>query len=458
MITYDFDPTKPDSLLSQALKMRGKSLREILSPEHIDEVEGFFRSQKGYLGVMVERYVFNKKPDTSPNPDFPEAGVELKTTGIKKSKGRYIAKERLVLGMIDYMKIVDESWNTSSFLKKNRSLLLMMYLYDKDIQAIDYRFKLIKLLNLLRDIPLRDLYQIQEDWATVVDKIKAGRAHELSEGDTMYLGACTKGKDGSGRKPQPNADDLAQPRAFALKARYLNFIIGEHAASITKEYGSIFDAPTEYLDVENVILSRFQSFVGVPVDEIDNILGLDLNQNAKGYYAALARTMLGIKKMRVQELEMAEIEMKIVRLKRNGVPKESMSFPAIDYMSIINEDWETSTWREMLGRKFLFVVYQQMEDNTLVFRGAKFWNMPYADVEHHAHRVWKETVIRIKKGQAGDLPKITWDSACHVRPHGRDSSDKSPTPDGRRIVKKSFWLNSKYIAKQVQSLSNTDEI
>ena len=34
---------------------------------------------------------------------------------------------------------------------------------------------------------------IKDDYEKIVRKIQNGRAHELSEGDTMYLGACTKG-------------------------------------------------------------------------------------------------------------------------------------------------------------------------------------------------------------------------------------------------------------------------
>ena len=33
----------------------------------------------------------------------------------------------------------------------------------------------------------------RQDYKVISDKIKAGIAHELSESDTMYLGACTKG-------------------------------------------------------------------------------------------------------------------------------------------------------------------------------------------------------------------------------------------------------------------------
>ena len=38
-----------------------------------------------------------------------------------------------------------------------------------------------------------DLKIIKHDWNLINGKILKGKAHELSEGDTFYLGACTKG-------------------------------------------------------------------------------------------------------------------------------------------------------------------------------------------------------------------------------------------------------------------------
>ena len=46
---------------------------------------------------------------------------------------------------------------------------------------------------MLWKLPEKDLLIIRQDYETIIKKIKRGEAHLLSEGDTMYLGACTKG-------------------------------------------------------------------------------------------------------------------------------------------------------------------------------------------------------------------------------------------------------------------------
>jgi DNA mismatch repair protein MutH len=67
-------------------------------------------------------------------------------------------------------------------MKYRIKLFLIFYLYEKEIPVIEQNFLLSSLWE-----------PSEEDWEKIVNKIKKGNAHNLSEGDTMYLGACTKG-------------------------------------------------------------------------------------------------------------------------------------------------------------------------------------------------------------------------------------------------------------------------
>lgn len=80
-----------------------------------------------------------------------------------------------------------------------------------------------------------------------------------------------------------------------------------------------------------------------------------------------------------------------------------------------------------------------------------FWNMPEQDIEDHARKVWEETIKRIKAGKAHQLPKKSEDPVVHVRPHARDGADTISTPKNGMLVKKCFWLDKKYIQKQIGS-------
>ena len=87
-----------------------------------------------------------------------------------------------------------------------------------------------------------------------------------------------------------------------------------------------------------------------------------------------------------------------------------------------------------------------------------FWNIPNEDLEQ-VRLVWERTVRAIRVGVrstpmsggiSNDLPKKSENPVAHVRPHGRDGSDKLPLPDGRMMTKQCFWLNNTYIREQIE--------
>src|SRR3989339_1611041 len=150
----EYNKTLPESIFKHATIMIDKSLSNIMPKDEILKVAeksvSYGTDRKGHFGNLVEKYVFDIAANSSSEPDFPEAGVELKTTPLKKhAQNNFVAKERLVFSMIDYNNVVNETWEQSSFLHKNKLLLLMFYLYEKNIDLLDYRFKIIQLLSLL---------------------------------------------------------------------------------------------------------------------------------------------------------------------------------------------------------------------------------------------------------------------------------------------------------------------
>lgn len=457
MLTYDFNRADIDSIKKQAEKVLHKCLREVLPPEAISAIEADFDiARKGHFGEVVEWYVFKKKKDAAAEADFPEAKLELKTTPLKETKRKGItAKERLVLGMIDYFGIVKEDWKKSAFLKKNANLLILFYLYRNSETILDYRFELIKLLKLLSDLPPADIQQIHKDWEAISAKVKNGKAHELSEGDTFYLGACTKGATAAtSLKTQPYSDIKAKGRAFSFKQTYLNYLITSDRAKIALDHAEILGSP-KHKGIAAFVHEKLDGYLGMPVKDIHFATGAYLAPESKSFYADLARAMLGAKKKKIAEFEKADVAMKIIRLKHGGTPKESMSFPAIDYKEIINETWEDSTLYEILSsRKFLFIIYQYDKYGTLRFVKHMFWNIPEEDLEGPVREVWEKTKAQIVAHHADDLPKIKDNPVCHVRPHGRDSHDLAPTAYGAMVKKQSFWLNASYIRNQISKVQN----
>lgn len=449
-----YDPADRRSILAYAERLVGNSLREILDelPPAID-----FSSHKGGFGTVLERHYFGYEPNSRPEPDFAEAGVELKATPLKTVRKRLVAKERLVLGMIDYMTIVSEEWERSSFLKKNSHLLLVFYLHEANADPRDFVIRIVRLW----DFPVEDLAIIRQDWEKILAAVQEGRAHELSEGDTLYLGACTKSSDSSTRRAQPCSPEPAKPRAFSLKPSYMNTIIDDSLARQEASLREIVVDPRPVRSVattdilagksfEEAIADRFEPFIGMTADEIAARLNVRIKGRAKNYYAVLTNRMLGLDaKDRIAEFEKADIQVKTMRLLPNGRPKEDISFPAFNYLELVEEDWEGSDLLSHLSKRFFFVIYQLDAAGVPTLAGTRFWTMPYRDVEAHARACFDETQHRIREDRADYLPKKSENLAVHVRPHGRDSSDVLPTPSGRLVCRKSFWLNSSYVKSQL---------
>lgn len=195
--TSKYDKNDPLSIFNYAANLIGHSLREMVGDEALN---GYNLSGKGGFNQMIEKLYFEYDVNSSPEPDFREAGVELKGTGLKELKDKTLQiKERLVIDMIDYCEVVKHPFEESLFYKKCRLMLLLFYLYRKDIKQIDWEFIYV----VLWKIPDKDLLIIKNDYQVIIDKILAGNAHLLSVGDTEYLGACRKGHKGDSERKQP---------------------------------------------------------------------------------------------------------------------------------------------------------------------------------------------------------------------------------------------------------------
>lgn len=434
-----------ESIVHYATELVGKTLRETTGVDNIDDTS----SRKGSFGNAVEYYYFKFDPNSSPSPDFNEVGIELKTTPLKRTKkGELVSKERLVLSMINYMNIVDETWETSTVLKKSKKILLLSYLYEPNINPVDYEFYLAELWS----IPEEDLYTIKRDWETIVNKVRAGRAHEISSSDTLYLEACTKAANASIRRPQPCSDTPAKPRAWALKQSYMTTV----TQRMMDTQGIQRNASQKRLSLRELVEQRFDKYIGYTEDDLAYKFGLlkKGKTRPKNLGALITKRILGVdQESKILEFEKAGVKTKTMRIQRNGIPKESISFPTFDYIELANTEFEDSDFLEYLKQKYLFVIYREDSDIRGEYHldSVLFWQMPESDIPE-AKRCYDEMRWRVKKGHADNSVKSSENRCCHVRPHGRNSKDTKMTPYGVPVVKKCFWLNAKYIASEIQKL------
>ena len=443
-IDRGYDPTDVKSIVEYSQKLVGKTLRQVCdAPELADP-----HRRRGSFGNAVEEYFFKYDINSDSRADFEEAGLEVKATPVKRVKRRgheeLVAKERLVLGMIDYHSVVNEDFEHSHVMEKCRDLLLISYLYEPDKNPVDYIVEAAGEWG----IPADDLPQVKSDWLNVVDKVRSGHAEDISGSDTMYLEACTKAKDSTVRTSQPFSNVPAKPRAWALKASYMTAV----QRKLIDRMQELPRSPSEKgLDLLVLVTKRFSPYFGMTKDELREKFGLS---ESKDVYARITRSILGVKTDNpIEEFEKAGIKTKTIRLQRNGRPKEAISFPAFDYAKLAERPFEDSDFLTYLLQKYLFVIYQEDDETKDLYRlsAVSFWQMPEDDLEE-ARRCYEQMQSNVRVGRADISVKSSENRCCHVRPHGRNGNDVRPQPYGEPVVKKCFWLNQGYLTSEIKKM------
>lgn len=382
-----YDKTSAISIFEYSKGLLSRSLREFIK-ENYSPKKG-----KGSIGQMVENLYFLLETNNNPEADFSSAGMELKCTPIKLSKNNtYLIKERLVCNMINYCEVVREDFEQSHFYLKCQLMLLLFYLYKKNCDNLDLKF----IFSVLWKLPEKDLLIIKHDYETILGKIKCGKAHLLSEGDTMYLGACRKGQKGDSLMKQPFSEEGAPRRAFSLKMSYMRTIL-QYVMDSGKNAVTNFEFPAEQIvseeeldkhNFDEIILNRFKPYIGKNYQVIAQEKKINISKNPKNKFAIIANAIVATEKCsnvnRSEEFIKAGLTMKTIRVQHNGNIKEAMSFENIDYMEVAEcDNWYESRLYELFSSRFMFVIFKEQTANKkdYILDNVFFWTMPQEDLE-----------------------------------------------------------------------------
>lgn len=456
-IQYDIKSAK--SIFEYSKDLLGKTLRDFVW-ENYEPKKG-----KGSLGQMVENIFFLLETNSNPAADFSEAGMELKCTPLKKSKqDEYLIKERLVCNMINYCEVVKEDFEHSHFYLKCQLMLLLFYLHQSNCDNLDLEF----IFSVLWKLPEKDLLIIRHDYEVIIDKIKLGKAHELSEGDTMYLGACRKGQKGESLMKQPNNPDVDAPRrAFSLKMAYMRTILDFVVQSGKNAVSNVAGVQSELVSTkslrqhsfDDILLSRFKPFMKMSYKNIAKRKKVDISKDPKSKFAMIANAIAASAKCpnvnRSEEFLKAGLTMKTIRMQANGVIKEAMSFENIDYIEVAEcEDWFDSRLYELYSSRFMFVIFKEQNagKEDFVLDDVFFWTMSQADLKL-AEDYWNHIKANILADHISEEYwwKGTDKKKFHVRPKAQKATDLAPTPNGKGAKKFCYWFNNDYVREIIDN-------
>lgn len=451
------------SIFNYSKQLVNRCLRDFVPDA--DEHKG-----KGGLGQLVEELFFKYDINSRQEADFAFVNAELKCTPLKKSAKNedLLIKERLACSMINYTEDWNKSFEQSHFYRKCLIMLIMFYLHQSNVSKLDLHF----LFAVLWKIPEKDLLIIRKDYETIISKIRNGKAETLSEGDTMYLGACRKGQKGDSLMVQHGSDIGAPRRAWSLKTTYMRIVLDEvKKNNVDGAYCNYDIKPTELEElisvdelkshsVDDVLKGRFAPYVGLGYSEICK--KLDINPiTAKSKYFVIANAIASNKKIGnvnlSEELVKSGLTMKTIRINKNGKIKESMSFENIDYQEVYDcDEWTDSRLYELFTSRFMFVIFK-VTDNLLSLPNGKteseykldkvaFWTMPQADL-NVAMQYWENIRQCVKDDHIS--PEYFWgikdNRDFHVRPKATLAKDMVDTPNGTKAKKYCYWFNAKYV-------------
>jgi len=464
LILNQYDHTDQESIMARARKIKNKTLGYI-SDNSPFEKERTNKKNKGSVGNFVEKEWFGIKNNSSPEPDFKEAGIELKVSPVNNNKILSI-KENLKVCYINYFKLHDEDWHESHAKKKINKVLMVYYLYDsnnwRDQEILDIDLWLLK--------PNEKL--IQPEWEAAKNKVREGLAHKLTIKGCLYIGANTSGTGKLVPQPIQIYQKLAKERSFYLQRKF----VCSHWQNVRK-YESIVES-LQLTPIQNFVpalLEAVNKYQGKTIGEIASLFEIPV-PSGKAAVATIIKLTIGFKsvKSKIKEFEQLGILVKTVPIKTSDNSLyEAISFPKFVIKEFTQENWDESTLSDYLNR-ILFVPVSREKRKGIdikdrVLEKPFFWSPSTEEIETIKHewesyknqasqrlniykKPWKN-----KKGYIEQITNLSNEKATeiiHIRPHAQNSDDRDEDNYGTSVIKQSFWLNKKFVEKLVNDSLN----
>lgn len=372
----------------------------------------------------------------------------------------------------------------------------MYYQYIKGVKREKFSVEKVDEI-LLEELPERDQMIIQHDWEKIARYVKAGKAHELSERDFMYLSPARKGAGGDEKVKYNDKYPKAKPRAYSFKKSYMTKLFNERM--LTPEEisyilpGAVLPKEKEF---DDILIETLKPYFGRTVESLKKEFS-----NYRNGYSEKNDIVKQIYKSEndleeTDEFQKANYRLRTITVDEKGTPTQDMSFSAFDFDGLLKEkNWtESIVYDEMVDSKFLLVIFSKNSEGQEILNNALIWYIPKKDV-NKVKDVWKEARRVIKNGikleqklshdRAGRLifvyennfPKSSFNKVAHVRNKAGESEyfcenansvklknpaevitlkeipaelKDTPIPTGEYMTKQCFWFNKKYMKQQIK--------
>ena len=310
------------------------------------------------------------------------------------------------------------------------------------------------------DCQLYDLSQdeeiIKNDFYIIKDMVVKGEAHNLSEGQTSYLGACTKAATSADRTLQPNNTELAKPRAFCLKNSYMTGIFRMLLAG-----NQINTEVTTFKTIEEYVYNQIKHYIGKTQLEIYNMItGEDYTQKIpKNINKMISDRLIGKDEELENENDLFKKTTYIIKnlpVYSDGRPVERMSFRNLR-ISEFEKEWEESDWKQYFEEVTLLVICYEAENNTIKngyrkLKEIKTISFTDEDLEE-LKKGYKMVQEAIRKNDISLLPypNSYENQIIEIAPKGIRGDDAYHNFFKQNTTKTTFMLSKDFLEKKLEN-------
>ncbi len=329
-------------------------------------------NDKGRLGKVVETGFYGYDINSRPEADFSKLSIELKVSGFRILKdGSWSAKERISLSMINYKNIIHEEYEFSKLVSKNKKLLIIWYEYIDGVSYEDFVIRDFQLYDMSADEAI-----IRNDFYIIKQKVVDGLAHELSEGDTVILGAATKGQKGQTAK-QPNCDILASTRAYSLKNSFFRGVLRDHVEGRMR-----VNIPLDTVTPEEYVWNQLKPYKGM--SQLDILARFEKPDPTKKVPYSISKMVsnrvIGTDNELSKKHEVfnkSTFLVKNIPILEDNSPIEKATFSTLQHADF-STTWEDSDWKTFFEEvTFIYIGYLGKVDGENLDNGERLLDRVY---------------------------------------------------------------------------------
>ena len=442
----------------------------------------------GIAGDVVEQSILGYPADSYQSPDLIVDGkeVELKTTGLRKSKkkslGEYEAKEPMSITAVSPERIVNEIFESSNFWHKLERMLLVYYLYDSEVTVPASEYAKFPLLGYdFHEFNDFDKETLKNDWTIVRDFIhNLQQLHEEPEKYYPNISSELRSKlmliDTAPKWPN-------RPR-FRLKRATVTTMVQKYFG---KKFEELEQDINTFYELDEKLRSYTQLYKGKTIEELIQLLNIPVtlsekNQDvSKSVTEQIVTRMFGATSKKISKIELfSEIGLvaKTITQTKKGTRTEDTKLFKVDFDEWLDEDLDfenSSIYSDFRERQFLFIIFeeQQAGDKLLNNKFIGFKRVLFSEefIDNEVKKIWLdvrekvftdtlvESVCTNKAGEpiinkngiiksSINFPKSK-DYTVFFRGTGADSANKPIMINGISMYIHNVWIKGTEILKML---------